>query len=73
VVYIAEHCVVVLDYIPSDTAQSISPLQLLDIKPFVPEFDMRTLATIGWYKNKAGRFTIVKYDGRFIAWFYKED
>jgi len=40
---------------------------LLDIKPFVPEFDMRTSTKVGWYKNKVGRFTIVRDDGRFIA------
>jgi tRNA (adenine37-N6)-methyltransferase len=40
---------------------------LLDIKPFVPEFDMRTPTKVGWYINKVERFTIVKDDGRFIA------
>jgi tRNA (Thr-GGU) A37 N-methylase len=40
---------------------------LLDIKPFVPEFDIRNYVNIGWYKNKVERFTIVRDDGRFIA------
>ena len=40
---------------------------LLDIKPFVPEFDIRNHVNIGWYKNKVERFTIVRDDGRFIA------
>ena len=40
---------------------------LLDIKPFVPEFDIRNHINIGWYKNKVERFTIVRDDGIFIA------
>ncbi len=40
---------------------------LLDIKPFVPEFDIRTVTKIGWYENKVERFKTVKDDGRFIA------
>lgn len=40
---------------------------LLDIKPFVPEFDIRNHVNTGWYKNKVERFTIVRDDGRFIA------
>jgi tRNA (adenine37-N6)-methyltransferase len=40
---------------------------LLDIKPFVPEFDVRTPEKVGWYINKVERFTIVRDDGRFLT------
>jgi tRNA-Thr(GGU) m(6)t(6)A37 methyltransferase TsaA len=40
---------------------------LLDIKPFVSEFDIRTPTKVGWYENKVERLLIVRDDGRFIA------
>jgi tRNA-Thr(GGU) m(6)t(6)A37 methyltransferase TsaA len=38
---------------------------LLDIKPFVPEFDNRDTKTIGWLKKNIKRLSTLKDDGRF--------
>ncbi len=38
---------------------------LLDIKPYVPEFDCRKTRKIGWFKGKIGKLEITKDDGRF--------
>lgn len=38
---------------------------LLDIKPFVPEFDNREAASIGWLAGKIGRPVSTRADGRF--------
>ncbi|MFW6147314.1 MAG: tRNA (N6-threonylcarbamoyladenosine(37)-N6)-methyltransferase TrmO [Thermodesulfobacteriota bacterium] len=39
---------------------------LLDIKPYVPEFDIREARRIGWYAKKTGDVQTAKDDGRFI-------
>ena len=38
---------------------------LLDIKPYVPEFDMRELQRIGWLEKKVHKLRMTKDDGRF--------
>ena len=38
---------------------------ILDIKPYVPEFDARTDASIGWYANAARKGSPVVSDKRF--------
>ena len=38
---------------------------LIDIKPFVPEFDCRKTAKIGWFSGKISKLEITKDDGRF--------
>jgi tRNA-Thr(GGU) m(6)t(6)A37 methyltransferase TsaA len=38
---------------------------LLDIKPYVPEFDIREVARIGWLENKVHKLSQSKDDGRF--------
>ena len=38
---------------------------LLDIKPFVPEFDIRKVERIGWLSKKADKALEVKADERF--------
>jgi tRNA-Thr(GGU) m(6)t(6)A37 methyltransferase TsaA len=38
---------------------------LLDIKPYVPEFDDRIPESIGWFAKKVDRLQAVKDDGRF--------
>ncbi len=38
---------------------------LIDIKPFVPEFDSRNDVEIGWFKEKINKLTLVRDDGRF--------
>lgn len=38
---------------------------LLDIKPFVPEFDCRPEARIGWLAGNVHRMAQIKDDGRF--------
>jgi tRNA-Thr(GGU) m(6)t(6)A37 methyltransferase TsaA len=39
---------------------------LLDIKPYVPEFDHRDTIKIGWLENKIERLSKKEDDGRFI-------
>ncbi len=38
---------------------------LLDIKPFVPAFDVRKADKIGWYEKAVIEITTIKDDGRF--------
>lgn len=38
---------------------------LLDIKPYVPEFDMQRTGRIGWLSNKAGKAQKMRSDQRF--------
>lgn len=39
---------------------------LLDIKPYVPEFDLREIDQIGWLSGKAGGARHTKSNGRFV-------
>ncbi|MFW6295477.1 MAG: tRNA (N6-threonylcarbamoyladenosine(37)-N6)-methyltransferase TrmO [Halanaerobium sp.] len=39
---------------------------LLDIKPYVPEFDNRKNVKIGWYEKNVQKLSEKKDDGRFI-------
>ncbi len=43
----------------------IDQTPLLDIKPFVPDFDLRKVESIGWLENKVGNAENLKDDGRF--------
>lgn len=38
---------------------------LLDIKPYVPEFDVRRADRIGWFSGKAGQVKEARADDRF--------
>ncbi|MBA7689458.1 tRNA (adenine(37)-N6)-methyltransferase [subsurface metagenome] len=38
---------------------------LLDIKPYVPEFDIREVEKIGWLEKNVGKLSAAKDDGRF--------
>jgi len=38
---------------------------LLDIKPYIPDFDIHEVNKIGWYENKIGNFKSLKSDNRF--------
>ncbi|GAI20247.1 unnamed protein product, partial [marine sediment metagenome] len=38
---------------------------LLDIKPYVPEFDIREAEKIGWLEKKVHKLSTSKDDGRF--------
>ncbi|HHF58781.1 MAG TPA: tRNA (N6-threonylcarbamoyladenosine(37)-N6)-methyltransferase TrmO, partial [Thermoplasmatales archaeon] len=38
---------------------------LLDIKPYVPQFDEREHVRIGWLENKISKLPKSKDDGRF--------
>jgi tRNA-Thr(GGU) m(6)t(6)A37 methyltransferase TsaA len=38
---------------------------LLDIKPYVPEFDKRETNTLGWLTKNIGKLPTTKDDGRF--------
>ncbi len=39
---------------------------LLDIKPYVPEFDVRKVEKIGWLEKNVHKLSTSKDDGRFI-------
>ncbi len=39
---------------------------LLDIKPYVPEFDIREVKKIGWLKKNVDKLPNTKDDGRFM-------
>jgi len=39
---------------------------LLDIKPYVPEFDIREVKKIGWLEKNVHKLSTSKDDGRFI-------
>ena len=39
---------------------------LLDIKPYVAEFDIKTVDKIGWLKKNVGKLNTAKDDGRFV-------
>ena len=43
----------------------IDKTPLLDIKPFVPDFDLRKTAKTGWLENKAANAKKMADDGRF--------
>jgi len=38
---------------------------LLDIKPYVPEFDIREVESIGWLEKNVRKLSTTKDDGRF--------
>ncbi|MHC4270308.1 MAG: tRNA (N6-threonylcarbamoyladenosine(37)-N6)-methyltransferase TrmO [Planctomycetota bacterium] len=40
--------------------------QLLDIKPYVPSFDVRETVKIGWLEKNIYKLSVSKDDGRFI-------
>ncbi len=40
---------------------------LLDIKPYVPEFDARKAERIGWLERRIGRLSSTRDDGRFVS------
>ena len=40
---------------------------LLDIKPYVPTFDIRAVTKIGWLEGKVDKLTTVRDDGRFAG------
>lgn len=42
---------------------------LLDIKPYVPEFDVRKVEKIGWLEKKVKKLHKIKDDGRFTKQF----
>ena len=39
---------------------------LLDVKPYVPAFDVHPVDKIGWMEDKTGKIEAVVDDGRFI-------
>jgi len=43
----------------------IDQTPLLDIKPFVPDFDVRTAKRAGWVEKKAVNAKKISDDGRF--------
>lgn len=44
----------------------IDETPLLDIKPFVAEFDNRYETKIGWLENNIKKLNCVRDDGRFV-------
>jgi tRNA (adenine37-N6)-methyltransferase len=45
---------------------------LLDIKPYVPQFDNREVQAAGWFTNRADLAAVVRADGRFASVSSKE-
>lgn len=45
---------------------TIDGTPLLDIKPYVPEFDSRETEKIGWFQKNIHKLSSTKDDGRFI-------
>lgn len=39
---------------------------LLDIKPHVPDFDIREVQSIGWLEKNIQKLSVAKDDGRFV-------
>jgi len=39
---------------------------LLDIKPYVPDFEVREPVKVGWLKKRLSRFSTSRDDGRFL-------
>lgn len=39
---------------------------LLDIKPYVPKFDVREVNSIGWLEKNIHKLSVSKDDGRFV-------
>ncbi len=39
---------------------------LLDIKPYIPEFDIRNVSRIGWLSDNVNKLDITRDDGRFV-------
>lgn len=46
-------------------ADIVDGTPLLDIKPYVPEFDGRKVDRIGWLEKNVGRLSTSRDDGRF--------
>ncbi len=44
----------------------VNETPLLDIKPYVPEFDVRAVEKTGWLEKNARRFSEFRDDGRFV-------
>ncbi len=40
---------------------------LLDLKPYVPEFDVRRVDSVGWLEGKSERLRDARDDGRFVG------
>lgn len=63
--------IVRLDRIDNDTlhvrdVDMLDGTPLLDIKPFVPQFDTRDQTRIGWLTGKLEKLRDMKDDGRFL-------
>ena len=39
---------------------------LLDVKPYVPDFDMKNVEKLGWLEDNVHKARKIKDDGRFI-------
>jgi tRNA (adenine37-N6)-methyltransferase len=62
--------IVQLNHIESNTLDIqdidiIDGTPIIDIKPYVPEFDCRKTAKIGWFQDKISKLATTKDDGRF--------
>jgi tRNA (adenine37-N6)-methyltransferase len=64
--------VVALDRIENDTlyvreVDMLDGSPLLDIKPFVPEFDTRDQTRVGWLTHNLEKLKTMRDDGRFLS------
>ena len=52
-------------YLQVQDVDVVDGTPLLDIKPYVPEFDVREVDQIGWIGKKSGKIGEIVDDGRF--------
>jgi len=58
-------CGMTKDSLSIEDIDVVDGTPLLDIKPYVPEFDVRDVERIGWIGNKTGKIGETADDGRF--------
>ncbi len=53
------------DHLYIENVDVVDGTPLLDIKPYVPQFDVHPAEKIGWIENKTGKIKKAVADGRF--------
>lgn len=48
-----------------DNIDVLNETPLIDIKPYIPEFDIHQVEKVGWTKNKIANLNTIKSDKRF--------
>ena len=50
-----------------DNVDVLDGTPVVDIKPYVPDFDVWPARRVGWFEGKSGNATTVKSDDRFVG------